>query len=118
VRAEEDRDAAVRCGGLHPSKQVAELVPLDADPEAAEVTAHALGDRSLVPGRARNRSQLEEERQGVGDGDQWGSLARAAFVCGRSGGSTALTERGSAVYIGVGTVILIILLVLILIYLF
>jgi hypothetical protein len=71
----------------------------------------------LLTGRARNRGQLEEEREGVRSGGQRGSVAREAFVPGRCAGTTRLTERGISVYIGVGTVIFIILLVLLLLYL-
>jgi hypothetical protein len=117
VGAEEDRNADVSRRRFQAREHVPVVVALDANPEVGQVAAHALGDRPLLPGRARERGQLEEERKGVGAGAQRIPVSRAAFAARPGAGTTRLIERGESVYIGVGTVIFIILLVLLILYL-
>jgi hypothetical protein len=69
VGAEEDRGAAVTPAG-EAAEQVpdrradlrAALVLLDLEPERLELADDAVGDRALLPGRARDPCELEEER--------------------------------------------------------
>jgi hypothetical protein len=65
VGAEEEWRAAVRLARIETGEQVPRLIILDVQPEVAKERSDALGHGRLLPRRARNRRELEEERQDI-----------------------------------------------------
>ena len=72
--AEEERRAGVAVRGSIRQRMLpivepilpADVVLVGLEPERAQVVEHAVGDGPLLPRRARQRGQLEEEREDVG----------------------------------------------------
>jgi len=67
VRAEEDRRAALARRRRQPRQQIAGRVGgVRLDTQVAQIAANVIGDRLLLAGGARDRDELEKEREHVG----------------------------------------------------